>query len=261
MLQTKDPRGTGRKLKISNTSLLNAYFRMLKRHPINHFLPNFRHDKKCIIPHPNPLLKNMSDDQKQQQIDEISERLARMEKFVTRRFDEISAEIHATCQMLDMAETGIGQKFSEILRVLSAITFSGSGSSPHNVGVELDAVVKTTEDAANRILDSATAISEMMKEDSAHNWSDQNTREKFFKHIQNHTDNILTACAFQDLTGQRIGKTLENIRKAEAELSEMLAKMGIQMSFDPVHPDISELPKDVQNDNLSTQDDVDALFR
>ena len=188
---------------------------------------------------------------------EMAASLARLEKFITRRFDEVSAEIHATCEMVDMAESGISGRFSEILKVLSAISFHGDGASPHNVGVELDAVVKTTEDAANRILNASEVISGLAREDAI-DWNDPAARKKLFAEVRGMTDDILTACAFQDLTGQRIGKTLENIRRAEADLSEMLRKMGVDVDMaivtDPA------LPEDVQQNNLSGQDDIDKLF-
>lgn len=199
----------------------------------------------------------MSDTQ-EATIQELNERLARMEKFITRRFDEVSTEIHATCQMLDMAESGITAKFGEILGVLSAITFCGDGSSPHNVGVELDAVVKTTEDAANRILDAADDIAKIVKDD-AQDWSNTAERGEKFAKIKALTDNILTACAFQDLTGQRIAKTLENIRRAEAELSETLKKMGLNVDF-TTQAAQHALAQSGQNDNMANQDDIDSLF-
>jgi chemotaxis protein CheZ len=191
-------------------------------------------------------------DESKKTIAEMAERLAKMEKFITRRFDEVSAEIHATCQMLDMAESGISTRFNEILGVLSAITFHGDGTSPHNVGMELDAVVKTTEDAANRILDAAEEISAMIKQPI---WETSEVRAANFQKIKLLTDDILTACAFQDLTGQRIGKTLENIRKAESELTEMLKKMGLNVDLSALNSHAGDdVPK------AANQDDVDALF-
>lgn len=192
-------------------------------------------------------------------IAEMAERLSKMDLFIKRRFDEISAEIHATSEMLDMAEAGIGDRFSEILKILSAISFRGDGSSPHNVGVELDAVVKTTEDAANRILDAQEEIARLADEKSI-DWSKPTERSKVFQEMRRKTDEILTACSFQDLTGQRIGKTLENIRKAESELAEMLKKMGVDVDMIKVDQQASALP-DLHPTNLSNQDDIDALFK
>lgn len=195
-------------------------------------------------------------EQNHESIQQISESLTRIEKFVSRRFDEVSAEIHATCQMLDMAESGITDRFGEILKVLSAISFHGDGSSPHNVGVELDAVVKTTEDAANRILTASEEIAEMAKE-TAIDWNDPTARKKIFADMRVRTDDILTACSFQDLTGQRIGKTLEKIRKAEEELTDMLKKMGVNP--DVLAADLAPPPESAK-ESLSGQDDIDKLF-
>ena len=202
-------------------------------------------------------MTNSSDILKDQQIAEMAVRLERMEKLMSRRFDEVSAEIHATCEMLDMAEAGIGARFGEILCVLSAITFHGDGGSPHNVGVELDAVVKTTEDAANKILDRAEAISGMMTAESLIDWTDVAARQAFFDKVKHHTEDILTACAFQDLTGQRIGKTLENIRKAEADLTETLKKMGLNVDF-AVKNKVTAHETDTHT--VANQGYIDALF-
>lgn len=195
-------------------------------------------------------------EQNHESLQQIADTLARLEKFVSRRFDEVSAEIHATTEMLDMAESGITERFGEILKVLSAISFHGDGSSPHNVGVELDAVVKTTEDAANRILTASENIATMVKETSI-DWNDPSARKKVFDHVHIMTDDILTACAFQDLTGQRIGKTLEKIRKAEQELAEMLGKMGV--SVDVLEADMAPPPESDKN-IIADQDDIDKLF-
>jgi transposase-like protein len=92
--------------------------------------------------------------------------------------------------MVDMAESGISNRFGEILKILSAISFHGDGSSPHNVGVELNAVVKTTEDAANRILSSSETIANMMKEMTQHLLEAEMTNHLGYeKHDRNDSDN------------------------------------------------------------------------
>lgn len=186
---------------------------------------------------------------------ELQQSLAEFRTFVARRFDEVSFEINATGQMLGMTEEAMAQRFSEVLLLLNAISFRGDGSTPHNVGVELNAVVKTTEDAANKILDAATNISELTKENI--DWSDAAQREKVLAAINGQADSILTACAFQDLTGQRIAQTLENIRKAESDLSETLKKMGLKI--DITEQQTAEVLNKVEN-RATSQADIDALF-
>jgi chemotaxis protein CheZ len=174
-------------------------------------------------------------------------------RFVTRRFDEISAEINANTQLLDAAENGIARKFAEVLSILSAVGYQGTGASAHNVGMELSAVVRTTEDATIRILDSAEAINALLGDPDT--WGDPARRAAALAAMAARTQDILQACAFQDLTGQRIGRTLENIRKAEAELADTLRRLGINIDIDP-----AALRQSVESNAASTQDEIDQLF-
>ena len=193
--------------------------------------------------------------QQQKAVHETSEniegKIATLETFIARRFDEISMEINATSQQVDMAEEGITSKFTEIMEVIQAISYSGDGLTPANAGVELDAVVDMTEDAANKILDAAGRITGAINQEA--DWSNDGVRQKAFEAIQNDVDEIFMACSFQDITSQRIKKTLENLHKIEDRLSGVLDKLGIQ----PAPPAENEtLKKEV----AASQDDIDALF-
>lgn len=188
-------------------------------------------------------------------IQELQQSIKELRQFMARRFDEVSFEVNATGQMVGMSEDAMAKRFTEVLLVLNAISFKGDGRTPHNVGVELDAVVKTTEDAANKILDAAALISDLTKKPI--DWSNDVQRTKILDAINSQADNILAACAFQDLTGQRIARTLENIRKAEAELSDTLKRMGIKIDIS------AEQTAEVlgKSENRATsQADIDALF-
>lgn len=204
---------------------------------------------ESMQPKPTP-----NTDESATDMNELRSELARIEKFFARRFDEISMEINATSQLVGMSEQGLETRFAEILGVLSAISYHGDGKTPHNAGVELDAVVKTTEEAANRILDSADQISTIVKSDV--DWANADARQQALNNISGLTETILMACAFQDLTGQRIGRTLENIRKAEAELSDTLKKLGLKIDTAEALTQAA-LPSNF----ASSQDDIDSLFR
>ena len=134
---------------------------------------------------------------------------------------------------------------------LQAISYSGDGLTPANAGVELDAVVDMTEDAANRILDAAGRITNSINKDD--DWNDENVRQKAFAAIQNEVDEIFMACSFQDITSQRIRKTLDNLHIIEDRLSGVLDKLGIK----PV--DITE-NRQLKGEVAASQDDIDALF-
>lgn len=167
----------------------------------------------------------------------VNSQLKKLETFVARRFDELSMEVNATSQLVDMAEEGLRRHFLEILEVLKAINFHGEGSSPANAGVELDAVVQITEQAANNIMDAADRIVSHLSVND--NWTDEATRKEAVAKINDDIQNIMIACNFQDLTGQRIRKTIENLRKVEERLSNTLEKLGLDTSMAKKSPDLS----------------------
>ncbi|MCD8562693.1 MAG: protein phosphatase CheZ [Alphaproteobacteria bacterium] len=182
---------------------------------------------------------------------ELQEQIHRFETFVKRRFDELSMEINATSQQMDMAEDNLGQRFGEIFEVLQAISFKGAGKTAANAGVELDAVVDMTENAANTILDAAGHITSIVGRPD--NWNTEEARQKALEAINDHTEEIFMACSFQDITGQRIRKTLENIKTIEDRLGQALDKLGIQVEHSTADR--------IQTENYaSSQDDIDALF-
>lgn len=185
-------------------------------------------------------------------VEGVNEKLLKLETFVARRFDELSMEVNATSQLVDMAEEGLRRHFMEILEVLKAINFHGEGSSPANAGVELDAVVKITEEAANQILDSADNIVNLLGEGK--NWTDEKTRGETIAKINDRIQLIMTACSFQDLTGQKIRTTIANLKLVEERLSTTLAKLGINIT----ESELAKVEKSVEAG--SSQDDIDALF-
>ncbi|MEM6780237.1 MAG: protein phosphatase CheZ [Pseudomonadota bacterium] len=185
----------------------------------------------------------------------INDKLSLMEQFIARRFDEISMEINATSQQVDMAEEGIARRFSEILDIMSAISYQGEGETQVNTGVELEAVIGDTEEAANKILDAADRIAELVGEQK--DWDNPDKREELLENIRSDVQNILLACTFQDLTGQRIRKTLENLQMIEERLSGTLNRLGIN-----VETDKNKAVEEVSEGKMKaqSQDDIDALF-
>lgn len=191
-------------------------------------------------------------------VTEMDHRLRTLEHFITRRFDEISAEINATSQLVGMAEDGMGRKFGEILQTLQAISHHGDGSTPVSAGVELDAVIDVTEQAANDILDAAGRIATRLHD--VRNWDDPNKRAEVLDSINKDVENILVACTFQDLTSQRVRKTLENLRAVESRLSNILGHLGIHQSTPDSGP-VADLTEALKKGIVHSQSEVDALLR
>ncbi|MFP4385916.1 MAG: protein phosphatase CheZ [Alphaproteobacteria bacterium] len=185
-------------------------------------------------------------------VDTVNQQLQTLELFIARRFDEISTEIHATSQQFDMAEDGITKRFAEILEILSAIGYSGGGGGTSaNTGIELEAVIEDTEHAANNILDAADRIAEYVSDET--NWEDAGTRKEIRDKIKNDVQEILMACTFQDLTGQRIRNTLNNLQSIEERLSSTFKKLGIEVQTE----------RDIVGQTIreaSDQSEIDDMF-
>ncbi len=183
----------------------------------------------------------------------MEDKVDALKTFIARRFDEISMEIEATSQLMDMAQDGMVERFGGVLSALKAVTFSGDGSTPHNVGMELDAVVRTTEEAATKIMDAADQVSKLA-DDQSIDWADDMQREATLDAIRIQADSIVMACAFQDITGQRIRMTLERIAEAQEALSSTLGALGV---------DVKKATNDAKADDFAptnSQSDIDALF-
>ncbi len=184
-------------------------------------------------------------------VNHMADQLNAIERFIARRFDEISMEINATSQQVDMAEEGIVKRFTEILEILKAVSYSGDGTTAANAGVELDAVVEMTDVAANRILDAADHIAQRIQ--AGKETGNAETR-KVLDEIDKDVEDIFMACSFQDITGQRIKKTLDNLRMVEERLGTALDKMGIKV--DARAEDHSAI-----RNKLSSQRDIDSFFQ
>lgn len=129
---------------------------------------------------------------------------------------------------------------------------------------ELDEVVKSTEDATNRILDSAEKIRGIIATIGGGVEVDQVNEEVI---------SIFEACNFQDITGQRIKKVTATLKYIEEAVENILSSIEgksaptAQSAVGIAKPKtLAEMTKsDLMNgpqftDRAPTQDDVDRLF-
>ncbi len=183
--------------------------------------------------------------------------IGQMETFIKRRFDEISMEINATSQQIDMSEDGMAKKFGEILGVMNSISYSGDGTTPANTGVELEAVIAETSKAANMILDNCDVINDLLYPEDSFVFENPDAREEWLGKMRDGVQAIMLACSFQDIAGQRIRKTLDSISDIEDRITGALETMG--MGPDTIKA-AAETSKKESVKSGSTQDDIDALF-
>jgi len=83
-------------------------------------------------------------------------------------------------------------------------------------GRELDATVMATEEAATRIMECAEAIME----------ADNTDPEAYAETVNSQVMGIFEACAFQDITGQRISKARENLNSIQTRVSRFANAVG-----------------------------------
>jgi chemotaxis regulatin CheY-phosphate phosphatase CheZ len=187
------------------------------------------------------------------ELKELQEKIKSFETFVTRRFDEISMEINATSQLLDMAEDGAEKRFTNMLNALSSITDFNGGQTAANSGAELEAAVIDSENAANKIMDATENISALLSAQ----WDKTDDMEmvSFIESIDKQVQDILIACSFQDLVGQRIRKATEALKDVEDELSQTMGSFGLNKETGPSPK--KEIPA---TNTVSSQADIDALF-
>lgn len=82
---------------------------------------------------------------------------------------------------------------------------------------ELSAVMRETETGADQILSAAEAL---LTETSGQD-------EAFQARVHDHALTILSACAFQDLTGQRLGKVLDLLSNMEGRMRDLVERVGV----------------------------------
>ena len=123
-------------------------------------------------------------------------------------------------------------------------------------GKELDAIVKATEEATNRIMNAAEAIM----------GADPSDSDAYQQTVNDAVMEIFEACSFQDITGQRISKVVETLTYIEQRAKDLRNLMGVQESDagPQTEEDISEDKKLLNGPALEgegiDQNEVDALL-
>ncbi|MDJ0948686.1 MAG: hypothetical protein QNJ94_07175 [Alphaproteobacteria bacterium] len=141
-------------------------------------------------------------------------------------------------------------------------TFSG-------MTVQLDAIVEATENATNTILQATesveTSVDKLREAESA------DARNELCDSITEQTTQMLEACSFQDITGQRISKvmgSLDFVAKHVDAMVELWGRDEIEDLADKLAGDAAAAkdPDEVLLDGPQlpgeaiSQSDIDALF-
>lgn len=163
----------------------------------------------------------------------------------------------------------IFEKISSAREELSAISMMAKERDIEGFGSvedELSAIVHDTEQATNKILDSADEISDIIN-------SSEITESEKRNIIQNKAMDIILACSFQDITGQRVQKVVEVIQLIDNKIGNIQRKLNNTHNYSlPEDGDFSRdsqkkagllngpaLPSASRQDSID-QSDIDSLF-
>src|SRR5580698_8188871 len=187
----------------------------------------------------------------------IRDEMGDLRSFVDRRIAELSAEIHATVQLVDFSEVNLSGQLSEIRQQIASVVAAPTAAT-RNRGLELEAVVQATEEAANRIMEAAEAIGDWLREGKHDVASMDVVNEK--------VNAIFEACSFQDVTGQRIRRAIQHLQQVETMLTDMVPADMNPPSRDEVvvsapYNNAGEVTREQAEANPDLgQDAVDSLF-
>ncbi len=165
-----------------------------------------------------------------------------LRRFVDRRISELSAEVHATVQLVDYSENNLSGQLGRIHEQITKL-LAMPAAATRNSGLELEAVVQATESAANTIMEAAEAIGEWLREGRR----DPESIDRVATRI----NEIFEACTFQDITGQRIRRAIEQLQHVESMLTEMIPPDSQPL---PEFSDAPAPPPDLG------QNDIDEMF-
>jgi chemotaxis protein CheZ len=127
---------------------------------------------------------------------------------------------------------------------------------------ELDAIVGSTEDAANGILQAMESLETLTSE----------MTPEIAEKVTEAVTQVYEACNFQDITGQRITKVVKALKHIEAKVDALVSAFGNEISkYKATQPEAGAPEPDTTSDaallngpqlpdNASKQNDIDALL-
>jgi chemotaxis protein CheZ len=143
----------------------------------------------------------------------IGEQLAEFRRFVDRRLSELSTEIHASASMAEMTEASLAAQIARVQQEVARMVTLPVADS-RTSGLELEAVVQGTENAANEILEAAEIISDLMTRSTA-----QDLPQQIGRQVQR----IFEACSFQDITSQRVRRAIQHLEQVDIMLNNIVS--------------------------------------
>lgn len=161
--------------------------------------------------------------------------------------------------------TGLLRYIHRVRQEIAAI--DNPAEEEHNfesMGEQLDAIVKATEQATNRIMEAVernTDLVEKIRDNPM-----VNEVNAMLDQIIDNNNDVFEACSFQDITGQRVNKVVKSITYVEDRVNALVEVWGKDelAKVTVAAPEKTEDEKLLDGPQLEgkglSQDEVDALF-
>jgi chemotaxis regulatin CheY-phosphate phosphatase CheZ len=163
---------------------------------------------------------------------------------------------------------GLFEHIQRIRKEIAAIRRPGADAGEDHfvqMSDELDAIVIATEQATNTIMENVEQMEDAL--DEVRSLVDDPEVLSILDRIPSHSGSIFEACAFQDITGQRISKVVNSLQFIESRVNVLIDMWGVseltKVSVQKEAPR-GEYEKYLNGPQLSgqgvSQADVDAMF-
>lgn len=166
----------------------------------------------------------------------------------------LQGDVSSSDLMIQRELRDIGERIQQLRTEISSI---GTKEGKHlpTATMELDAVVKSTEEATNGILDAADEISTLISQVPTE------LQERFTEQVTR----IFEACNFQDITGQRIRKVVSTLSFIENKVSRLNSLLDAEGGDVPPEDTAESEDAHLLNgpqlpDTAPDQSDIDKLF-
>lgn len=182
------------------------------------------------------------------------------------RLADLQAERMATSHLdvLRRELETMAASIAQTRREIAAIKPESSGNNRIvQATEELDFVVRSTEHATAEILTAAEGIQAI-----AGDLRGKGVDGAMCDELETHATNLMVACSFQDLTGQRMTKVVNALRYLEQRVNTMIEIWGItpedaakvKQQLNDTRPDAHLLNGPAREGEGVAQDDVDRLL-
>ncbi len=155
-----------------------------------------------------------------------------------------------------------------ILRVRQEVAAIDQPVAPtedfESMGDQMVAVVKATESATHTIIEAMESNGEIIAE--LREKIDDSDQLALLDKITGNANSVFEACAFQDITGQRVGRVAKSITYVEERVDSLENLLGeqelaeLEVAPDEVESDEQLLNGPQLNGQGLSQEDIDGLF-